>query len=99
MAKTCIKCGNPLGIGYVKTDKGYVCSFCLVGKKRPKIVWKCPICKYSGQPKHKTPGSCMLELFLWVVCFPIGIAYSVWRLIGRGNYCPRCGSKNIYQKS
>ena len=36
-------------------------------------------------------GSFGVEVLLWILLLPVGIIYSVWRLVGRSHDCPGCG--------
>lgn len=55
----------------------------------------CATCYSTVEPKSITKGSIWMELLLWVVCFPIGILYSLWRIASRTKGCPVCGSKDL----
>lgn len=60
---------------------------------------ECPNCKFKGEvPGKKTPGSCALEIVLWLLFLPVGIIYSIWRLTQRGYACPQCDNKNVVKK-
>ncbi|MFC1612728.1 hypothetical protein ACFL23_00135 [Patescibacteria group bacterium] len=62
----------------------------LINKKDMQII-KCPNCKYEGNGKKITKGSFLMELFLWILFFPVGIIYSLWRVNSRHIGCPKCG--------
>ena len=55
----------------------------------------CTRCYFKGEPKTKVPGSFIIELGLWLLFFPVGIIYSIWRLASKGSGCPSCGSKDM----
>lgn len=55
----------------------------------------CTVCHFRGKPKTKTPGSFVIELGLWILFFPIGLIYSIWRLASRKSGCAMCGSSDI----
>ena len=57
---------------------------------------QCPNCTYVGEPKRVTPGHFIIELILWLLFFPIGLIYSIWRLSQKHNECPRCSFKHVY---
>lgn len=51
----------------------------------------CKDCGFCGSPKKETPGSIWLEIGLWIIFFPIGIIYSIWRLCAtKKMICPKC---------
>ena len=55
----------------------------------------CKQCGTVGEPSKATPGSCLIELVLWL-CFIIpGLIYSLWRLSRRHAACAVCGSKDL----
>lgn len=55
----------------------------------------CRDCGFKGEPKKNTPGSIWLEIILWIVFFPIGIIYSIWRLCSKKEFvCPKCKHPN-----
>ena len=62
------------------------------------MMIKCPNCKFRGEVQKKTPGHFCLEVILWLVFFPVGVVYSVWRLTQTGYYCPRCDFKNVIKE-
>ena len=37
----------------------------------------------SNRQRYHTPGSIWMELALWIIFFPAGIIYSIWRLTNR----------------
>lgn len=51
----------------------------------------CLDCYYTG--KGKTPGSFLIEVFLWFLFFPIGLIYTIYRYKKKNKVCPDCGSK------
>lgn len=55
----------------------------------------CPQCGTTAVPKSYTPGSILVELFLWL-CFLIpGLIYSLWRMVARRKVCRACGNAGI----
>lgn len=74
---------------------------------RQKSGTVCVTCASLGLPVRKTPGSLGLEIALWllgIVTLPIligglillgALAYSIWRLAGRYDACPRCGGRQM----
>lgn len=54
----------------------------------------CTACYQENKWKQKTPGSFVLELFLWILFFPVGIIYSIWRLSTRKWIC-ECGNEDF----
>ena len=58
-------------------------------------IKRCPICGFHGKVSKNAPGSFGLELVLWIVIFPVGIIYSLWRLFGKHECCPACGNPNL----
>lgn len=61
------------------------------------MTMHCTTCGSDSKPK--TPGSLIVEIFLWLVIFPVGIAYSVWRFTSKGSRCRVCGSSAIVPAS
>jgi len=56
----------------------------------------CTACHYLGWPsKKKTKGSIFIEIAAWLLFFPIGIAYSIWRSTAKKKICPFCNSKSM----
>lgn len=54
----------------------------------------CTNCYHVGAGKKS--GSLLLELALWLICFPVGIWYSLYRSKHRHGDCPQCkGSKTM----
>ena len=47
---------------------------------------QCPNCTFVGQSVNKTPGHFLIELILWIIFFPVGLIYSIWRLSKRHRY-------------
>ena len=55
----------------------------------------CITCEsYETAPK-KTPGSLIIEIFLWCMFLVPGIIYSVWRITSRKRVCRTCASLDI----
>lgn len=64
-------------------------------------TYQCQLCGHtaqgSGTHRKVTPGSGWIELLLWLLFFPVGIIYSVWRLTARyKNGCPACGEGRMW---
>jgi hypothetical protein len=59
----------------------------------PKPISDADLCSCGFYVKDlgDVKGSFAMELLLWILFFPIGIVYSIWRLTGRTKRCPRCG--------
>lgn len=55
----------------------------------------CTNCLHQGWPKTVTPGSIVIELFLWLCFLLPGLVYSLWRLTARHQACPSCGARNM----
>lgn len=55
------------------------------------------ICSQCGgqKTKIKTPGTLLLEIFLWLLLLLPGFIYSIWRISGRKKVCADCESENI----
>lgn len=50
----------------------------------------CLTCGVQGKPKKFTKGSIWLEIAIWLVFFPIGVVYTMWRLTSKFEGCPHC---------
>lgn len=57
---------------------------------------QCPNCTYVGTSVNETPGHFLIELILWLIFFPIGLIYSIWRLSKRHKVCPHCRFDHVY---
>ncbi len=55
----------------------------------------CLDCGFVGDPKQNTPGTCSLELKLWLFFVIPGIIYSVWRRLARYRGCAKCGNRHL----
>ena len=51
----------------------------------------CPDCQYVGKPLRKKRGSTRVEFSMWLL-FPLGLPYSIWRMLSRYNVCRHCGN-------
>lgn len=51
----------------------------------------CTICGYVGEPKNAPLD--FIEVFLWLVLLPIGIIWTIWRVMFNCNLCPACNKK------
>lgn len=65
------------------------------GKVSAKGRQICPNCGTRGEPKTRTKGSTLLEVFLWLMLIVPGLIYSLWRITSRERVCPACGSPMI----
>jgi len=69
-------------------------------KQRNIVMIHCPDCQYDGGTVPHVAGNGFLEVFLWLIFFPAGIFYSLYRHNNKDQLdCPRCGSKNAYQNN
>lgn len=50
----------------------------------------CTRCGWTGNPEAKNPGTFGRELMLWILFFPAGIIYSIWRVAFKRIECPEC---------
>jgi hypothetical protein len=55
----------------------------------------CRSCGYTGPERQITKGSMGTEVLLWLVFFPVGILYSLWRLGSRYSGCPTCNGQTM----
>lgn len=55
----------------------------------------CASCHEKGVPVKHTKGSIWLEILLWVLFFPVGFVYSVWRMTTKRKVCAVCGSGEL----
>ena len=55
----------------------------------------CLECRSEAKPRKRTPGSFILELFLWCLLIVPGLIYSLWRVSARIKVCRVCGSDRI----
>ncbi len=51
----------------------------------------CTYCGYIGHPKNKKLD--FIEIFLWLFLLPIGVIYTIWRLVTKCNICPGCNKR------
>jgi hypothetical protein len=63
----------------------------LGSKTRPVTDADLCACGFYTRGLNAVKGSFWMELLLWLMFFPIGIIYSIWRLTGRTTRCPKCG--------
>lgn len=56
----------------------------------------CLACERLGPAKWKTPGSCCLEIFLWLFFIIPGVFYTAWRRLAKKAIptCSYCGSED-----
>jgi len=55
----------------------------------------CRDCGVIAPPKSHTRGSIVIEIAGWVLFFPVGLAYSLWRLSVRREVCPCCKADRV----
>lgn len=55
----------------------------------------CSTCGSVVEPKKVFQGSLGLEIVLWLMCFPVGLLYSVWRLSSKKTVCTSCGAETL----
>lgn len=55
----------------------------------------CTSCHTKAQPKKLTPGSFLIELFLWLCFLVPGFVYSLWRISSKKDTCRECGSLDL----
>lgn len=55
----------------------------------------CTVCNGVGTPKNNVKGSFILEVVLWLVIFPVGFIYTVWRRVNKIPECRHCGSTSL----
>ena len=55
----------------------------------------CLQCKYFGRPVKKKRGSKGLEVLGWTL-FPLGVPYTLWRILSQYKACAGCGSREIF---
>ncbi len=53
----------------------------------------CKNCGAMSLPKKQCKGSFWIELALWLIVFPVGIIYTLWRLVTKRLVCPICGAE------
>ncbi len=61
---------------------------------RPDVI--CPKCEYVGRPAKKKRGSNMVEFGAWL-SFPLGIPYTLWRMLSKYPVCPQCGNTTLIE--
>ena len=65
------------------------------GKALGTAQYVCRECEQACRAVRLTRGRFWLEVTLWILFFPVGIVYSIWRLSTRYNGCPACGSERL----
>ncbi len=50
----------------------------------------CSTCGYTGKPKVKDRGSCVLLFFLFLFFVIPGVFYMIWMMAGKRYFCPQC---------
>src|SRR5262249_16614062 len=55
-------------------------------------------CEYIGKPAKKKRGSNGVELMLWLA-FPLGIPYTLWRMVSKYPVCRDCGERDLVDTS
>jgi len=61
----------------------------VIGENKEQFI--CTYCGYIGHPKNKNLD--FFEIFLWLVLTPVGIIYTIWRLVTKCKICPGCGKR------
>jgi hypothetical protein len=56
----------------------------------PSPTHLCTHCLSQVKPIKVTPGTFLVELFLWLLIIVPGLIYSVWRVTSRYPACPVC---------
>jgi hypothetical protein len=54
----------------------------------------CMQCRYFGNPVWKKRGSSGAETVAWLF-FPLGIPYTLWRILSKRKVCKQCGGTHI----
>lgn len=59
------------------------------------------VCLDCGTPSRgfSRAGSTLLELALWVLFFPVGIVYSLWRMTSGARRCRACRGRRLVPAS
>lgn len=60
-----------------------------------KTPMVCTLCGHYGKPVKNTPGSGLVELFLWILFIIPGVLYSCWRISARKDVCKKCASPEL----
>jgi len=55
----------------------------------------CRSCLTEAPAKTVTPGSFLIEVFLWLCLIVPGVIYSLWRVSARKRACSACGSPDL----
>ena len=58
----------------------------------------CPNCSYDGKPQTFMKGSWVMELLLWILFFPIGLIYTIYRSTSAHKGCPKCGYQYVVKQ-
>ena len=53
-------------------------------------MYICLQCHYAGDRETRVKGTFFKEVILWLIFFPAGIIYSIWRLWTKDKVCPIC---------
>jgi hypothetical protein len=96
----CPECGTVLSQGES------CCQNCILEQEDTKKLsdndipiagdYICTDCHNLGWPsRKKTQGSIYIEIAAWLIFFPIGIAYSIWRSTSKKKICPVCKSESM----
>ncbi len=59
----------------------------------------CTKCDYVGAAAKKKRGSTKVEMVGWFLLFPLGIPYSIWRMVTKFDVCKGCGNEAIIDAS
>lgn len=94
-AEKCPNCGAPIGKLASEKANNLKKKFNIWDEKTWYPEKICTECGYIGYSVSITPGNFFTELLLWLCFLLPGLIYSIWRLSGRHNGCPKCGGKMI----
>lgn len=53
------------------------------------LEYICTKCHYVGRPRKKKRGSDRTAFMAWLI-FPLGIPYTIWRMLTKINICRHC---------
>ncbi|WWQ13006.1 hypothetical protein PQ43W_60 [Ralstonia phage PQ43W] len=62
-----------------------------------KAICKC--CGKVARPRTETPGSLLIEIFLWCWFLVPGLIYTLWRMSKKHKVCRTCGSRDLVPRS
>ncbi len=61
-----------------------------------KTIYVCTNCGFKGDIKKIMKGGLGTEIVLWLVFFPAGILYSIWRSSTKYWGCPGHGNRDSH---